>query len=323
MKKLLSTLLALSVASVFAADSYKIAVIPKGTSHEYWKAVNAGAVKAQREIEAGGAKIELFWKGPVREDDREQQVQVIENFIGRRVNAIVLSPLDNKALVAPVETAVRGKIPVVIIDSSLNSKAPASYVATDNSQGGRLAARELARLIGGKGKVVMLRYSPGSASTEQREEGFLEVMKKEFPDIVLLSVDQHAGVTRDGAYRAAQNILNRHGKEVNGIFAVNLPSTVGMLLAVRDIGLNGKVKFVGFDASTQLVDAVKAGDVSALIVQDPFNMGYLGVKTAVSVLRGEKVEAVIDTGVNVVTKENLNDPKIADLLNPPLDKYLK
>lgn len=321
-KTLLAIACAAFTSAVFAAP-LKIAVIPKGTTHEYWKAVNAGAVAAQQELKAAGVDVDIIWKGSVREDDREQQVQVVENFIGRRVDGIVISPLDSKGLVAPVETAVRGKIPVVLIDSGLNSKAPVSYVATDNREGGRIAARTLAKLVGENGRVIMLRYSAGSASTDEREEGFLEVMKKEFPNIKLVSTDQHGGVTQEKAYSTSQNLLNRHGKEIDGVFACNLPTTVGMLLALRDSGLGGKLKFVGFDSSAPLLDGLKKGDISALILQDPFNMGYLGVKTIVASIKGEKVQSFIDTGANVVTAANMAEPKMAALLNPPLDKYLK
>jgi ribose transport system substrate-binding protein len=324
MKSLWSALLALgSVAALCAAEPYTIAVIPKGTTHEFWKSINAGAVKAQRELTAAGIPVNIIWKGPLKEDDREQQVQVVENFIGRRVSGIVLAPLDNKALVAPVETAVRGKIPVVIIDSGLATNVYASFVATDNREGGRIAARNLGRLLGGKGNAIMLRLQVGSNSTEEREEGFLEVMKMEFPGIRLLSTDQHAGATRDTAKRAAETLLSRYGTVVHGIFACNESSAAGMLLALRDAGLAGKVKFVAFDSGETLNAGLKAGHIDGLVVQNPMNMGYLGVKTVVAVLRGEKVPARIDTGVGYVTKENFNDPAMAEIVNPPLDQYLK
>ncbi|MBC7369113.1 MAG: substrate-binding domain-containing protein [Undibacterium sp.] len=306
-----------------AADPYRIAVIPKGTTHEYWKSVQAGAIKAEREFNAAGVGVKIIWKGPLKEDDREQQVQVVENFIGQRVDAIVISPLDRNALIAPVATAVSAKIPVIVIDSGLNSKLPTSTIATDNREGGHVAARTLAGLVGPKGRVIMLRYSAGSGSNEDREEGFVETMKNEFPGIKLVSTDQHAGVTRDTAYRTAQNLINRFGRELDGVFACNQPTTAGMLLALRDAGLAGKVKFVGFDAGAELVGALKAGEINALLVQDPFRMGYLGVKTAVAALRGEKIEAVVDTGVMVATRENLEQAAVQELLNPPLDRYLK
>lgn len=325
MKKLLPLLcLLLTPLAALAAEPYTIAVIPKGTTHEFWKSINAGAVKAQRELAAQGVAVNIIWKGPLKEDDREQQVQVVENFVGRRVSGIVLAPLDNKALVAPVETAVRGKIPVVIIDSGLASTVQSSFVATDNREGGRIAARNLGKLLGRSGNVIMLRYAVGSNSTEEREAGFLEVMKADFPAIKLLSTDQHAGATRDSAKRVAENLLSRYGAQVNGIFAVNESAAAGMLLALRDAGLaGGKVKFVGFDSGETLNAGLQAGDVQGLVVQNPLNMGYLGVKTIVAVLRGEKVPDRIDTGVGFVTKENFNDPAMADIVHPPLDKYLK
>jgi ribose transport system substrate-binding protein len=325
MKKLLPLLLALAGAPFgFAADAYKIAVIPKGTTHEFWKSIHAGAVKAERELKAQGVNVSIIWKGPLKEDDREQQIQVVENFVGQRVSAIVLAPLDKRGLVAPVESAVRGKIPVVVIDSGLESKAPSSYIATDNREGGRIAARELGKLLGGKGSAIMLRLQVGSASTEAREEGFLDVMKKDFPNIKLLSTDQHAGATRDTAKAVSENLLNRFGKQVNGIFTCNESGTAGMLLALRDAGLaKGKVKLVGFDSGETLNAALLAGDIQGLVVQNPMKMGYLGVKTAVAVLRGEKVAPVVDTGMGFVTKENFNSPEIAEIVRPPLDKYLK
>jgi ribose transport system substrate-binding protein len=305
------------------AVEYQIAVIPKGTTHEYWKSIEAGAVKAQRELAAKGIAVNIIWKGPLLEDDREQQIQVVENFIGRNVSAIVLAPLDSRALVAPVEEAVAAGIPVVIIDSGLNSKLPSSTVATDNRKGGRIGARRLGTLLGGKGRVVMLRYEVGSDSTEQREAGFLEVMKSDFPGIALISTDQYGGATRETAYRAAQNLLNRFGDQTDGIFAPNESTASGTLLALRETGLAGKLRFVGFDANEQLVTALRQGDIQGLVVQDPLKMGYLGVTTVVAVLRHEPVALSIDTGVGLVTRDNMDDPVISALIHPPLAEYLK
>ena len=310
--------------SVQAAGTYNIAVIPKGTSHEFWKSIHAGAIKAERELEGQGFRINLNWKGPLREDDRDQQISVVENFTVRRVHGMVLAPLDSQALVAPVEAALRAKIPVVIIDSGLKSDKPISYIATDNFKGGQLAAEHLGKLLNGQGKAIMLRYQVGSASTEAREAGFMDVMKSKFPNIQLLSTDQYSGATRDSAYQAAQNLLNRFSREVNGIFAPCEPVTVGMMLALRDAGkAGGAVKFVGFDAGSQSVEAMKRGDIQGLIVQNPMLMGYLGVKSVVDHLQGKKLEKVVDTGVTLVTKENMEEAKVKELIYPPLEKYLK
>ena len=323
MKRLLALFCASALAAMAAAPTYEIAVIPKGTTHEFWKAIHAGAIAASRELQAEGATVNIIWKGPLREDDREQQVQVVENFTGRRVSGLVLAPLDARALVAPTEAAVRAGIPVVVIDSALNSTAPVSTVSTDNYKGGVLGAKRLGGLLNGKGRVILLRVLAGSASTEQREAGFLDTLAKEFPGIRVVSSDQHAGPTRDTAYRTAQNLLNRFGRDVDGIFAPNESSATGMLLALRDAGLAaGRIKFVGFDSGSQINAALKSGDLQGIVVQSPFRMGYLGVRPMVAALRGEKVERVIDTGCVLVTRETMDQPAMADLLHPPLDKYL-
>lgn len=303
-----------------AAKSAKltIAVIPKGTTHAFWKSIHAGAQKAAADFQAQGTQVDIIWKGPLREDDREQQIQVVEGFISQGVNGIVLAPLDNKALVRPVEEAKRAGIPTVIMDSGLESEQITSFAATDNKKGGRLAADRLAEVLGGKGKVIMLRYAEGSASTTDREEGFLEQMKGKYPQIELISVDQYAGATRDTAKRAAETLLQRFGTEVNGIFASNESASTGMLLALQDIGKAGKIKFVGFDATPQFVEAMKKGEMEGTVLQNPFAIGELGVKAMVESLQGKAVEKRIDTGVMMVTPENMNTAEAQKLLNPPV-----
>ena len=300
-----------------------IAVIPKGTTHEFWKSIHAGANKAAGELSSQGNQVEVIWKGPLREDDREQQIQVVEGFTTQGVNGIVLAPLDNRALARPVEEAKRAGVPTVIIDSGLESDALVSFVATDNRKGGMLAAERLGQLLNGKGKVLLLRYAEGSASTSEREDGFLSQLKAKFPDIQLISSDQYAGATRDTAKRASENLLNRFGDEVQGIFTPNESSTAGMLLALQDIGKAGKVFFVGFDSSKPFIDAMRSNQLNGLVVQNPFNMGYLGVRTMVDHLLGKQVEKMMDTGVTLVTPDNLDSAEIQTLLNPPLDQYLK
>jgi ribose transport system substrate-binding protein len=239
------------------------------------------------------------------------------------VSGIVLAPLDNRALVRPVADAKQAGVPTVIIDSGLESQDIVSFVATDNRKGGTLAADRMGQLLNGKGKVLVLRYAEGSASTTEREEGFLTQLKAQFPDIQVVSSDQYAGPTRDTAKRASENLLNRFGDEVQGIFCPNESSTAGMLLALQDINKAGKVSFVGFDTSQAFIDAIRANQLHGIVVQNPFNMGYLGVQTMVAQLLGKPVEKKIDTGVMLVTKENLETPEVQTLLHPPLEQYLK
>ncbi len=302
---------------------FTIAVIPKGTTHEFWKSIHAGSNKAASELTAQGTDVEVIWKGPIREDDREQQIQVVEGFAAQGVSGIVLAPLDNRALVRPVSEANRAGVPTVIIDSGLESNDFVSFVATDNRKGGTLAADRMGQLLNGKGKVLVLRYAEGSASTTEREEGFISQIKQKFPDIELVSTNQYAGATRDTAKRASENLLNTYGDQVQGIFTPNESSTAGMLLALQDIGKAGKVSFVGFDSSQTFIDALNANQLHGIVVQNPFNMGYLGVRTMVDNLLGKPVSKQIDTGVMLVTKENMQSPEVQSLLHPPLDQYLK
>ena len=301
---------------------YAIAVIPKGTTHEFWKSIHAGAIKAAREYAAQGIDVNVTWKGPIREDDREQQIQVVEGFTSSGQDGLVLAPLDDRALVRPVEDARQAGIPTVVIDSALQSQDIVSFVATDNRKGGSLAADRLGALMGGKGKALLLRYQEGSASTTDREEGFLERLKSAYPDIQVVSADQYAGATRDTAKRASENVLNRFADQVQGIFCPNESSTAGMLLALQDINKAGKILFVGFDSSQSFVDAMRANQIQGLILQDPLAMGYLGVKTIVDHLTGKQVDKRIDTGVTLITPENLNDRRSQELLFPPVDQYL-
>jgi ribose transport system substrate-binding protein len=309
-------------ASENAGKALTIAVVPKGTSHEFWKGVHAGAVQAAQELSAGGDSVRIIWKGPLREDDREQQVQVVERFVSQGVQGIVLAPLDNRALVRPVEEAKNANVPTVIIDSGLESDAMVSFVATDNRKGGELAADRVGKLLGGKGKVLVLRYAEGSASTTERESGFLDRLKSAYPGITVISSDQYAGPTRETAKRASENLLNRFGGDVQGVFTPNESSTIGMLLALQDLGRAGKIRFVGFDASQILVDALRAHQLDGIAVQNPMRMGYLGVKTMVAHLRRQPVERRIDTGVTLVTPETLDLPEIKTVLNPPIARYL-
>jgi len=294
------------------ARKLRIAVIPKGTTHEFWKSIHAGAVRAEKEL-----GVEVIWKGPQKEDDRAQQITVVEDFISRGVDGIVLAPLDDRALVRPVQDAVREKIPVVIIDSGLQGSDYASYVATDNYQGGVLAARRLGELLRGKGRIFIIRYQEGSASTTQREAGFLDTVTRDFPGIEILVRDQYAGATTETAYQLAENLISRF-PDVEGVFTPNESSTFGMLRALQESRLAGRVVFVGFDSSPKLIQGLRDGHIQGLVLQNPAKMGYLGVVTIVAHLRGEPVAKVIDTGVVVATSDNMDDPDIRALLSPDL-----
>jgi len=302
---------------------FTIAVIPKGATHTFWKSVHAGALMAAHEL----GNVNVIWKSGLKEDDRDSQIKVLEDMITLKVDGIVLAPLDDVALRPYVNEATINNIPVVIIDSDLKSDKYISFIATDNYLGGRKAADLLAKMIGEKGRVIMLRYAEGSASTMQRERGFLDAIRK-YTNIVLVSTNQFGGATAETAYKASENLIaplkTADGRlSVDGIFCCNESTTFGMLRALQDSKLAGKVKFVGFDSSRMLVNALENGEIHGLILQDPFKMGYLGVKTIYAFLNGQQVQKRIDTGAFVVTKENMNDPELQKLLYPDIKKWLK
>lgn len=291
----------------------RIAMIPKGTTHEFWRSVHAGAEKAAKEL----GNVEVVWKGPVKEDDRESQISLVQEFIVQKVDGICLAPLDAAALVPFVEESAEKKIPVVIFDSGLaREDAIVSYVATDNRKGGELAAHRLAEAMGKAGNVILLRYNKGSESTEQREEGFLEVLQKEYPGIKILSSDQYAGTTPEDSLANADQILRKYKDEVNGIFAVCEPNATGVLAALNNLDLATKVKFVAFDPNAPLIAGLEARKVDGIVLQDPVTMGYESIMAMVKSLRGEKVEKRISTGEYVATPDNMHDEQMTKLLKP-------
>jgi ribose transport system substrate-binding protein len=299
-----------------------IAVIPKGTTHEFWKSIHAGAVRAGRE-----AQVEIIWKGPLKEDDREGQISVVEDFVTRGVSGIVLAPLDDVSLRAPVSRAQQSGIPVIIIDSDLQGDEYVSFVATDNYLGGKLAGERMVQLLKGSGRVIMLRYQEGSASTSKREQGFLDAVAQA-PGMTMVSAGQYGGATTESSYRASENLLAplKHGDArltIDGIFTPNESTTFGMLRALQDGGFAGHVVFVGFDSSPKLVEALGRGELQGLVLQNPFRMGYLGVQLMVAHLHGTRVEKRIDTGVTLVTRENMEQPVIKELLQPDLSRWLE
>lgn len=327
MRKLFPALVAAAVLAGACRGSQDdgrltIAVIPKGTTHAFWQMIHAGAEKAAQEL-----NVSVIWRGPLREDDRASQISEVEGFITRGVSGIALAPLDEAALALPVADAQRQKIPVVIFDSGLRGTDYVSFVATDNRKGGRMAADHVASRLNGKGKAILLRYAEGHDSTTQREEGFLEGLAAH-KGIEVVSSNQYLGADVEGAVKRGEAILSNYrtadgGLGLDAIFCVNESTTFALMRVLQDRGWAGKVRFVGFDASDNLVKGLADGHIDALVIQDPVKMGYLAVKTLVSHIKGEPVEKRIDTGVHLATRENMNEPAMKELLSPDLSKWLK
>lgn len=296
------------------ADAEKkriIAVIPKGTAHVFWQSVHAGALTAGKEL-----GVEIAWNGPQTETMKDQQIAITQDFLVRKVDGMVLAPQDQNALVKVVEQIADARIPCVIFDSGINSDKYVSFVATDNYKGGVKAAQELGRLLNGKGTCIITRCDPGADSTNQREKGFEETLAKEFPDIKIVA-SQYGYSDKDKSRAVTEDMLTAN-PNVDAIFGSNESSTHGALMALRGLSLAGKKIFVGFDSSSDLIDGLQKKEIHALVLQNPFNMGYQSVKAVVNYMDGMNVEKRIDTGVYLITSETMNEPENKNLLTPDL-----
>lgn len=305
----------LSIVALFAQAPAEIALITSSKTSEHWKSVHAGALKAQQELKAAGMAVNVTWEASPTAAHVQEQKKLVEAATVRKVAGIVLAPCDVRALVPAVEAAAKAKVPTVVIDASLATAAQVGFVGTDNFKGGVLGAKRLGTLLGGKGKVAVFRAQKGRASTDQREEGFLSAIKSQYPGIQVVSADRYAGASQEEAKRVAAELLKQHGSSLNGIFASNSTSSLALVAALREAGLGGgKVKCVTFDASTEMVAALKSGDVQGIVAQNPFEIGYRGVKSLASHLKGESIEREVQTTCAMITAENLQTPAIAALL---------
>jgi ribose transport system substrate-binding protein len=294
----------------------KIAVIPKGTSHAFWKAVEAGAREAGSDFD-----VEILWDGPQKETEIDRQRAILEGMVNLGAAGIAIAPLDEKGMARPIESVIRKKIPVVIFDSNVDAQGYLGFVATDNEQAGRLAGQRMVERLGGKAgaRLVVLRYAEGSGSTLRREKGFIDAVTAAGHQVV---AQQYTDGTPEGAQTVAVNMLaglvENGVLKADGIFASNESTSVGMLRALDRMGKSGvdvaKTPFVGFDSGADLVDGLRDGRIDALVVQNPRRMGYLAVETLVKHLRGDTVAATIDTGAEVVTRERLDVPAIRALV---------
>lgn len=296
-------------AEASGGSKIRIAVIPKGTAHSFWKGMEAGALKAGEE-----EGVEVIWKGPDRENDITSQVNLVQNQSNNNVQGVVLAATDATALVKPIKDLTSKGIAVVTVDSGVKEDVSACYIATDNVKGGSLGAEELAKAIGNKGKVGLLLFLKGAVSNDEREKGFKEGLKK-FPDIQIVS-ELYASSPSE-ALNVTTNMLTSN-PDIVGIFAANEPNGVGAANYLRQTKKTGKIKLVAYDTSPEEVKALDEGIIQSLIVQNPYEMGYQGVKTALKVIKKQALEKkFIDSGVVVVTKENKDKPDVQKLLTVP------
>lgn len=301
--------LLLALAGCQRGGQKVIAVIPKATSHLFWVAVENGARAAAAE-----AKVEMVWNGPPSETDYARQIQIVDSMIARRVDGIVVAATERKALVGPIDRAMAAGIPVTVFDSGIDGENYTSFVATNNYEGGAIAARELGRITGGEGQVALLMNAPGSTSTMDRERGFEETLAKEFPKLTI-AARQYGQSDRGKARAAAENMITAN-PELRGMFCSSEPSAVGAALAVKGRQLSGKLKLVTFDSSADLVEELKAGTIAAMVVQDPFRMGFEAVQSVVDKIAGKPVAKRVDLSARLVRSDDLTKPDVVRLLTP-------
>jgi ribose transport system substrate-binding protein len=307
---------ALLLSSCARSNRKTIAVIPKATSHLFWQTVQAGALKAGQDL-----NVNVEWNGAAAETDYSRQLQIIDSMIARRVDGIAVAASDRDALNASLDRAASLHIPVTVFDSGVDSDQYMTFVATNNYEAGQMAARKLAELLHGKGRIIVVLHMPGSRSTMDREQGFFDTLKKDAPAIEI--VGRNYGMAdRSKAMGVTENLLTANSN-VDGIFASSEPSSVGAAQAIKGRGLSGKIKFVAFDASEGMVDDLKGGTIDALVAQDPFKIGYEAVATLVDKLNGKTPPKRMDLSAVVVTRDNLSKPEIHALLFPDVQKYLR
>ncbi|MFN7992155.1 MAG: substrate-binding domain-containing protein [Bryobacteraceae bacterium] len=307
--------LALLLAGCRGGARKVIAVVPKATSHLFWVSIQAGAMSAGKAL-----NVDVLWNGPSSETDYARQVQIVDSMIARQVDGIAVAAQDRTTLNASLERAATARIPVVVFDSGVDSVNYLTFVATNNFEAGGMAAHKLGSLLNGKGKIAVLLHTPGSKSTMDREAGFDDTLKKEFPGIQVVA-RQFSMSDRSKGMAAAENFLTAY-PDLAGIFASAEPGAVGCTLALKSRGMSGKIKYVAFDAGEDLVQGLKDGTINALVAQDPFRMGFESVKILRDKLNGISPPKVIDLHATVITKDDLEKPEIKALLFPDVKRYL-
>src|SRR5271165_7008119 len=301
------------VQTTAAADvKPTIPIIVKDTTSHYWQIVLAGARKAGKDLNVNVPEL-----GAQSESDINGQISILENAVSEKPAAIVISPTQKAALGKPIDEAAK-KIIIIGIDSAADSNAFTSFLTTDNVQGGRIAADGLKAKYGkAEGDVALITAIPGVGSLDERAKGFKEEIAAKYPGLKLV-----ADKVADGQATTGLNIMTdllTANPNLRGVFATNLIMAQGAGQAIAENKVADKIKLVGFDSDDKLIKLLTDGTIVALVVQDPYRMGYDGIKTALAASKGAKVAANVDTGANLITKENMNTPRSQELLNPKVN----
>jgi len=317
MKNLLIATALVSLASFsapsFATDAPTIPIIVKDTTSFYWQIVLAGARKAGKDLGVNVPEL-----GAQSESDINGQISILENAVAGKPAAIVISPTQFAALGKPIDEAAK-KVKIIGIDSSADSKAFTSFLTTDNVQGGRIGADGLAAAIAAKygkaeGDVALITSIPGVGSLDARAKGFKEQLAAKYPGLKLV-----ADKVADGQATTGLNIMTdliTANPNLRGVFASNLIMAQGAGQAIAENKKADTIKVIGFDSDDKTVKFLADGTLAGLVVQDPFRMGYDGIKTALAASKGEKIETFVDTGANLITTANMKEPRSQELLSP-------
>lgn len=300
----------LALCSARAADKdVNLVFIPKSSDQVFWELMRIGVDKAVTE----DGHIKLTWRGPEHNDDTDSQIKIVQLYSKPGVDAILIAPTDRVRLVESVQKAVALGVKVIAVDSGLDGNQHLNFVTSDNYAGGQLAAKTLAGLLQNQGRVGMLRTVAGSASTDERARGFVDYLKEKAPKITLVA-DVYGGGSIGKARHSAALLLAAH-PGIEGVFAVNESSTDGMLRALRDKGLAGKLRFVGFDSTDFLLAGLEQQEIDGLVIQNPTQMGYKGVQAAAAAARNQAVQPrTIFTDITLVTRANYKTPDIQKLM---------
>jgi len=283
-----------------------IPIVSKGFQHQFWQAVKSGAEKAAAEL-----NVEISFEGPETEEQVDKQIEMLQAALDKNAKAIGLAALDSQAAIPLLQKAKEKNIPVIAFDSGVDSDIPLATAATDNQKASALAADKMAELIGNEGEIAMVVHDQTSKTGVDRRDGFVNQIKEKYPNIKIVDI-QYSGDPLK-ATDLAKTIMQAH-PNLKGLFGSNEGAAIGVVNAVTEMKMDGKLVVIGFDSGKQQIEAIKSGKMAGAITQNPVGIGYETVKAAVAAIKGEKVEKNIDTGFYWYDKTNIDQPDIQAVL---------
>ncbi|GAB1483087.1 ABC transporter substrate-binding protein [Treponema sp.] len=318
MKKFTMVLLCVALATVgvfaagrgeAAADTGKVYIplISKGFQHQFWQAVKKGAMNAAADL-----NVEVTFEGPESESQVDKQIEMLQAAMGKNPKALGIAALDSKAVIPILQQAQAKKIPIIAFDSGVDSDIPLTTVSTDNLVAAGVAADKMAEAIGGKGKVAVIVHDQTSRTGIDRRDGFMKRMKEKYPDITVLE-PQYGGGDHLKSTEIAKAVINGN-PDLKGYFGANEGSAIGVLNAVKELKMEGKLVIIGYDSGKLQIDAIKSGMMYGAVQQNPVLMGYKTVELAVKALKGETLPKKTDSGYVWADKSNLDKPEVAGVL---------